>query len=411
MKGCACHSTIVKSMVSIVRTPKNRCKKSKSAPVFAQSTAPDRCRNPRFLLQQALDRHAKTGDEYISKCRRASCSIQCNHNHASKLFKCLERRFNELPVDYLWYRGNLQMPKSATPDDHKRVKKVFLQNLRRAKAKNGHVLEVFAQRHSTTIHDAHWDITVYTDMPKTVAKATILDAWKRAGGAHKSAVPVPRDEVLGWLKYKCKLDVFGEDDDSDDCDDTPQTDPRLIPAPRSVCPLESYWSTKGFWGGRKIEDYWQDFLDDLFPERVERRAKADCGSNTHITLIPSKSVPETPPIGSPDHPEFSVPIAEKLYLEDLESHDDLTAFQCEVLKQYQALRRDPERDSHNLHQSLPDSPVDALGADRIAARWGWDVDYTKGLLEGLASQGRVVQTDGQLVNGISVHNTWVRRTS
>jgi hypothetical protein len=380
--------------------------RNKSLPIFANANAPDRCRNPEFFLHQAIARAASGGDEYISQCRCPSCSVACNKRYAEKLATCLRRRIEELPADYKAYRGNLMLPKYATPDDHKRVKRAFEQNLRRAKEKHGFDLELFAIRHSTDVHNAHWDISVYSNGPKTVVKSVLLDCWDRAGGSRKSLQLIPRDEYEIWARYQAKA-VIGDEDKI-----------KLIPAPRSICPLQSFWSTGGFWGSGTLESYWSDFLDILYPDRVKKRL-AHQTSQDSILFIASNDVSQD---GSNDSQDATseCPTVESimldltvmgltrqrfLTLETLEHEPNLTPFLQTVLCRYKALTRNPRRDSLQLIRTLPRKLAEATGIDRLAVRLGWDKSYIKGLLDKLLSVGEVKCSDGACAyNGLYAPN-------
>ncbi len=377
-------------------TPKNR---KKTKPIYAQLTPADRCKSPELLYQQALDRNLKNGEEYICKCRRASCSVQCSRDFSEKVFHSVGLRIEEIPDDYLLFRGCLQLAKGSTVEQHVQAKKLFQQNLRRSKVKHGYVLEIFAQRHATDIYNCHWDYTVFTNAPKTIAKSIIADAWKRAGGKHQSVMPLDRQASLGWIQYQAK-DPFSVEHESDD-DPDPESDSRLIPAPRSVCGLQTYWSTSGFFGDGNLEDYWQKQIDIWFPERVAKREEKQSGLQlVNITDIASTF--------DPANPETYCEISEKLTLDDLLEMSDLTPFQTKLSNLYLATKREPKRDLNILGQVLKDTIYQSMGADRIAEKLNWDVDYTFGLLNDLKSQGRAAVTNGELVNGKLRYNGWWR---
>lgn len=142
---------------------------------FSQDSPRFTCKYERQFLETSLVKGFEV------KCRQARCSIECNLNEcnlnwARKHDICLTRHLKELTEDMIHYRGNLTMPPKATPTDHRKTKKQFLQIINRWKSRNGYTVEIHVKLDITSPSDAHWDTVVYSDAPKKSLKSIISDA-------------------------------------------------------------------------------------------------------------------------------------------------------------------------------------------------------------------------------------------
>jgi hypothetical protein len=180
------------------------------------------------------------------------------------------------------------MPAGSTPHAHARAKELFLQTLRRWKAKHGYALELHAILDITAPTEAHWDLVAYSDAPKQALKQAISEAWKRSGGLRQSVVECDDDDLGAVVKYQVKSEVkLAKVDRST----------HYIPAAQSDCGLNHHWSTSGFWRGRTVDAIWAEIIRDMFSDdQADDQDQDDQGegsSNSSNTTLPSTPDPET----------------------------------------------------------------------------------------------------------------------
>ncbi len=303
---------------------------------------------PRFICRYAARyREISELKGFQVKCRDPRCSESCNLNWACKHGTCVAKHLRNLPPELKRYRGNLTLPAGATVEDHRRIKSVFLQALRRWKAREGYTLEIHAVAHPTSPREVHYDVTAYSDGPAKPVRQAVKSLWIRSGGKGGSFVALDDDEIDPAARYQAK--------------DTPlqvNREKRYLLAPRSI---EITWQTGGFWRGDSLDAIWSRLIAEWFD------LDDDCGIAPIVDrkLSVSESVPTyTPGV-------------------------------C------------PERDKIHFRAKLPTDPRDAIGISNYAKQWGVTGVYMLGILRGCPN---AICLDGwsNPDTGHLVYNAWHR---
>jgi len=85
---------------------------------------------PRFVCRNSSRLHEISQFKgFTCKCRNPRCSLACHQNWARKQGAIIARHLHDLPDQFTPYRGNLSLPKNASPQDHHRVRAAFLLNM------------------------------------------------------------------------------------------------------------------------------------------------------------------------------------------------------------------------------------------------------------------------------------------
>jgi len=174
----------------------------------------------------------------------------------------------------------LSLPSGATPDDHRRVKRTFLQKITRARKKLGCVVELHATLDITDQGNAHWDVVAYSDLSQTKMHALIGESWKGSGGLRFSLVPIQAVEVETAAKYQSKAESERRDRDHY----------RSLPMSRSAGGLQVTWRTVGFWGQGGQEAAWKELVALWFPT-----PELPTGSNELVVNLASRPDPNSTP--------------------------------------------------------------------------------------------------------------------
>lgn len=336
--------------------------------------------SPRYFcksLKVRLAAKEKLGLDYLPKCRDPRCSQECQANWASKQSACRTRLLRDLPADFDTFRGNLTLPPDATPDDHRKVKKVFIQALRRWKKRAGITLEIHSFLHATDPRNAHWDFVGYTSGRRKAAMGIIRDLWTRSGGLRASCVEMSEDEFGAVNRYqthaapisKRKLSV--------------SRDPIFVFLPRAeMGGLEITWHTAGFWMGSSLEATWRllisewfgddgDDLDEQF-EIVKRRTERHANGDDRPSAPISKR-------------ELSV--TDSVYIPG----DDVSL------------------DRIHFPRRLPRNPDDAIGVEEYSSQWGVSPDYLLSVLRSCPN-AQCLNGYPDPVSGHLRYNVWHRKS-
>jgi hypothetical protein len=253
---------------------------------------------------------------------------------------------NHLDGKYTKYRGNLMLPKGATPDDHKAAKKSFLQSMSRFAAKRGGVFRIHATQEIDDPLNVHWDCNAYSDIPVTPLAKAIGKYWKRAGGekARQSLVILADDddEIDASTKYNAKVDH-----------------PIKYLAAKGTG-LNRVWYSKDFFEGTTQKALWHEFIEELKAAGVFRRKR----SHSKEPSLDSKNTPELPP-------ESPVKQALKERFEALRNESKDGSLECDGIltdEEKQELYAEidrleaklPQRDADNVLCVLPEAHQDAV---------------------------------------------------
>jgi hypothetical protein len=246
------------------------------------------------------------------------------------------------------------MPAGSTPHAHARAKELFLQTLRRWKAKHGYALELHAILDITAPTEAHWDLVAYSDAPKQALKQAISEAWKRSGGLRQSVVECDDDDLGAVVKYQVKSEV-------------------------KLAKVDHHWSTSGFWRGRTVDAIWAEIIRDMFSDdQADDQDQDDQGegsSNSSNTTLPSTPDPETVYQAVQNLADFRTNIEYRLdHLGD-QAHVLSRVVQRLPLKADEA----PTIRTIATQWGLPTADIHSMllgtrGLSRIkgASEWGWD---------------------------------------
>ncbi len=353
-KGCADQAPVYFSM------PTQDCQH-----LFAQNKPLHYCRNARTNLDLCRDQVEAGRLNYIWRCRRARCSIECNRACMSKHAAIVSKMLRDyLPGGVAVYRGHLRMPIDASPVDHKRTKKEFCRIMRRWSVKHGYIFECHSVQHITDKHNCHWDTAAYSDAPKKPLRAQVSEAWSRAGGLRQSLVPLDPDEIESQCRYQAK-DVAPER----------RRGTYHLPAPG----LQFHWSTGGFWGGHKPAELWKELCKEWFPDEES--------SNRRDTLLEPTTTPETSPDAAVDGGADGDDLGSKSVSLLLDDSPEKTALLAEIDRRLADL---PRRNSWEVYWRLPSDPDDAITAERIADDTGLPVAHVDHMLRHkLADRGAV----------------------
>jgi hypothetical protein len=245
-------------------------------------------KNHRFLCRH--QRHyaeLSQAKGYRVRCRDPRCSKACQSHWAHKQATCLAKHLHDLPEEYKVYRGNLTLHKDATPEDHKRVKEAFLQNLRRWKTKHNYTVEMHATLHPTDQRNAHWDFVLFTDSPAKPFRAALASAWERAGGLRCSRVVMTSEEIGAITRYQTKGFVINREE------------VHLAPH-QSELGLDLTWCTRGFWRGTNLEAIWASLVAEWFPKDTVSGHGPISNTVRDITVnLAPQDDPELPPFYIP----------------------------------------------------------------------------------------------------------------
>jgi hypothetical protein len=280
------------------------------------------------------------------------------------------------------YRGCLKMPTGASPKDHARAKRSFLQSMERWAVSRGVIFKIHAILHVKP-ESAHWDVVAYSDSPRTPLKEAVSTKWKRAsGGGHQSLMPMTAEEIKVACRYAAK-----------DVDPTPKNRRSYLPVGRKAGGMNMTWCSRGFWAGCKVADLWREQIEEW-----KAAGYFDKPCPIQDTKLRSQN----------DHQD-----AHQDGQSDLEKgggsersfvscigggHDDLSPDQVAVLVEIdRRLAALPRRAAANIRHLLPTSPDDAVLVERLATISGQmvhDVEQALrsefGIVETMRARGRHV---------------------
>lgn len=281
----------------------------------------------------------------------------------------------DLPEDYETFRGNLTMPPDASPDDHRKVKELFLQSLRRYKKRHGITLEIHAFLHATNATNAHWDFVGYASGRRKAAMGIIREIWTRSGGLRASCVGMGEDEHGAVNRYQAHAAPIIKRTL------TVTRDAFNVFRPRSEMGLEIVWYTAGFWRGSSLEATWRllisewfgddgDDLDEQFEiakRRTERHANGD-------------DRPAAPII------KRTLSVTDNVYVPG----------------------NDKSLDKIHFPRRLPSNPSEAIGVSEYADQWGVSPDYMISILQSCPN-AHCLNGYPDPVSGRLRYNVWHRK--
>jgi hypothetical protein len=255
--------------------------------------------SPRYYCKSVSKRVAakeRRGLDYLPKCRNARCSGECNFNCVHKENTCVARNLHDLCGEYNTFRGNLTLPKDATPADHRRVKKSFGERMDDWSRANGYIFAFRAILHATNRTNAHWDFQLFTDAPAKPFRAFWREAWVKSGGRRATIVPTTDEELEATAKYQSKVDSakqragiveYSKTNIEDNLDSpTEPKEPYFLLKSRSELGLERVWMKGDFWQGGSLDEVWKMLIKEWFPEKDDDDLLARAMSRSEKGLPP-----------------------------------------------------------------------------------------------------------------------------
>jgi hypothetical protein len=332
------------------------------------------------------------------------------------------------------YHGNLKLPPDASPDDHIRVRKAFLDRLKYHRKRLGCVIELFAYMHIDDQLNAHYDFMLYTDMSERKVTELVRTLWLESGGRERASVVKVKDgqAIVPLARYMAKADKVKES----------KRRYRRLPIGRADGGIKVTWGTSGFWG----EESFRQYGDRLAREYGERFRREECcplinKTQSEKSSIPSSSTstPSTdvlPPLihdvapltddparsrgaglcgtsadsgeGGID-PGFAGEAEERvrrfLYelpkepLEALGRWRKVARSHGVDMAQAEGIVR--KRIAYQIVRSLPTSREESVGIGEYSEQWGLPVGYVAGIVSSFYGVNHV---DGELINGTYVFN-------
>lgn len=265
------------------------------------------------------------------------------------------------------------MPPGSTPEDHRRVKEVFLQSLRRFKKRAGFTLEIHAFLHATTPNEAHWDFVGYHGGLPTTVYQTIRDLWCRSGGHRASCVGMSGEEHEAVNRYQTHATpiIRGKL--------TVRRDPVFVFRPRAeMGGLEITWHTAGFWRGGSLETVWQTLIREWFGDGDDDQGDDDDAPSSEVRpIIRGELTVSLGRSNAPPEPPPYIP------------------------------GKDADLDRIHFVRRLPLTPGEAVGITTYASQWGVDADYMLGILR-TAPNARCLDGWIDPETGCHVFNAWHR---
>jgi hypothetical protein len=210
---------------------------------------------------------------YTCKCRNPRCSLECHQNWARKQGSIIARHLHDLPEQFTPYRGNLSLPKDASPQDHHRVRAAFLLALKRWKQRHNYIVEIHATTHVVDSNNSHYDIVAFTDAPHKPFHRAMLDLWVKAGGKPPTCVPLKEPEIDATAMYNSKAILRVSSNTDKTKKPTKLPSPNLLNS-REISGLDLTWHTRksksseGFWRGTKPDAIWQELCAEWFDKEA-----------------------------------------------------------------------------------------------------------------------------------------------
>jgi hypothetical protein len=338
--------------------------------------------SPRYYCKSVSKRVAakeRRGLDYLPKCRNARCSGECNFNCVHKENTCVARNLHDLCGEYNTFRGNLTLPKDATPADHRRAKKSFGERMDDWSRANGYIFAFRAILHATNRTNAHWDFQLFTDAPAKPFRAFWREAWVKSGGRRATIVGTTDEELDATAKYQSKVDSakqragsveYSKTNIEDNLD--PPTEPKepyFLLKSRSELGLERVWTKGDFWQGGSLDKVWKILIDEWYAKPDEDDLLARAMSRDKYGKPPK-------PVRQPD-PEPLPAVYEP--------------------------GKNLRHDAWVFAERMPTTPETAVGANDLAARWGVDGAY---MLRCFKILPGAIRLDGDLVDGRLISNAW-----
>jgi len=210
--------------------------------------------NPAFVCKNwALNLVLSEQQGYRVKCRNPRCSLGCYQDWRQKQSYVLRRLFQRyLPSDVKTYRGCLKLHDNATRDDHKAIVTKYLRALKWHSAKHNAIIEVHLTAHITgRPNNMHYDLLVYSGLPKTMLRRIAKSAWRNVGGLYASVPEMEsEDERIKAIKYTTK--------------DTTEARKEYVHLPSSNGFHLTRYSSN-FWQGHSVESLWSELKLEWFP--------------------------------------------------------------------------------------------------------------------------------------------------
>jgi len=183
-----------------------------------------------------------------------------------------------LPDGVKTYRGNLTLHDDATRDDHRAIVTTYLRALRWHAKRHTAIIEVHLTAHITAPAAMHYDLLVYSNLPKTTLRRIAKSAWRNVGGKYASVPEMEsEDERIAAIKYTAK--------------DTTEARKEYVYLPaKNGFHLVRYSSN--FWQGENPESLWDELKSEWFPPTENTAPETNDAPIMNSTFHDSRLTPK-----------------------------------------------------------------------------------------------------------------------